>query len=383
MQLRVLAPTRYPWTFNGPRRSRHHIERRSFVPLNFVSAKLEGVTVFNPLPAARFDLVHAFNRIPLGARPFIIGFESHLPRAFGLEATAYFRWLTRLLASPRCRAIVAISEHAARIFRAMHLGGEHAEALLAKLLVRYPNFDIPQGGDELEDWRGGELTVTFVGNHFGRKGGCVALRLAEMAGEHGIPIKVEIVSALQVGGGVWTDPVSKTFFERYLRLLDLPNVRFHRSLDNASVQRLLRRSHLSLLTTFSDTFGFSAIESMANWTPVIGTRQCALPEFIEHLQNGVLLDLPVNRFGEWIYSASPERFSTSFESIYADEVERLAREAFDVMKMLVHAPDTLRSMRRQARATAERIFDAGEASQFWDELYINAVNAGAGVRQKA
>ena len=80
-QLRILAPIRYPWTFNGPRNSEHIIERRSFVPFDWISKKFEAITVFNPLPPRCSDLVHAFNRIPLGSTPFVKGFESHLPRA--------------------------------------------------------------------------------------------------------------------------------------------------------------------------------------------------------------------------------------------------------------------------------------------------------------
>src|SRR5262245_41704508 len=94
----ILAPTRYPWSFNSPQPSAHSIENREFLPLNKLSYRVEGVTLFNPWPPKRFDLVHAFNRIPLGPTPFVIGFESHLPRAFGLEGTGYYRFLIRRLA---------------------------------------------------------------------------------------------------------------------------------------------------------------------------------------------------------------------------------------------------------------------------------------------
>jgi len=36
------------------------------------------MTVFNPLPLKRFDLVHGFNCIPMiGKMSYILGFESH------------------------------------------------------------------------------------------------------------------------------------------------------------------------------------------------------------------------------------------------------------------------------------------------------------------
>jgi hypothetical protein len=55
------------------------------LPLNLLSLRLDGVTAFNPISPRKFDLVHAFNRIPVARTPFVICFESHLPRAFCVE----------------------------------------------------------------------------------------------------------------------------------------------------------------------------------------------------------------------------------------------------------------------------------------------------------
>jgi len=371
--LRILAPTRYLWTFNGPRHSRHSVERRGFLPLNWISKKIEATTIINPWPPGRFDLIHAFNRIPLGTTPFVIGFESHLPRAYGLETTMYFRQLCRALASPRCRAIIAISDHARAVFRAAHEASPFRDALFSKLSVRLPNIDIPDGGDELELSSSEPPTIAFVGNHFGRKGGCVAVKLAELALACKFPLRIEVVSSLQVGGSIWTDPASRSFFDPYLALLKLPNVRWHGSMDNRSVNELLRRSHFSLLATFGDTFGFSAIEAMANATPVIATRQGALPEFIEHRRNGLLLDLPTSAVGEWIHSSSPYRATPRFEKIFAEEVDRMAHEILDEIVRIAGDPKAYQSMRHRAKETARRLFDARAASEFWDDLYVRAV----------
>jgi glycosyltransferase involved in cell wall biosynthesis len=375
-QLNILAPTRDPWTFNGPRCSRHAMERRNFLPMNWISKRFEATTVFNPLPPRSFDLIHAYNRIPLGRTPFIIGFESHLPRAFGLEGTSYYDYLRRMLAGPRCRAIIAISEHARRIFRRSHEGSASAEQLLDKLKLRYPSLNIPDFRDSMDDQSMEPLKIAFVGNHFGRKGGCVAVRLAEMALHRNFPLLVEIVSSLEAGGDIWTDPASRSFFDRYFALLELPNVIWHRSMDHLQVNELMRRSHLSLLTTLGDTFGFSAIESMANWTPVIATRQCALPEFIRHDENGVLLDLETTDIGEWIHLASPVRGSQRFEAIFTEEIERLAQAAFDHVVRLASEPGLLREMRRRARETAVRMFDARATDVFWDDLYESVLGQG-------
>ncbi|WP_088342844.1 MULTISPECIES: glycosyltransferase [Rhodomicrobium] len=369
MSLRILAPTRYPWLFNGPRYSANRVDRRGFVPVNRLWKRFEAVTVFNPLPLQGFDLIHAFNRIPIEPLPFIIGFESHLPRAYGLEHTGYFQKVSQLLAGPRCRRIIAISEHARRTFRAVHRQSGLLDRLEPKLGVRYPNIDIPDIPDQMAGEAIEPFIITFVGNHFGRKGGCVAVRLAQIALERGLNLQVNIVSTLEAGASVWTDPLRPGFFEPYFELLNLPNVRHRSGLPNDAVQRLLRRSHLSLLTTFSDTFGYSIIESMANWTPVLATRQSAVPEFINAGENGLLLDLETNELGDWVHSGMAGRGEPGFEAIYAGEIERLAQASVQAVTDLIRDPARLAAMRKAARAKSVTLFDSRKANVYWDRLY--------------
>lgn len=63
------------------------------------------------------ELVHTFNELPLGMRPFIVSFENELPRYLGKVRP----WQTDigygLLESRRCRNLLALSEIAARALR--------------------------------------------------------------------------------------------------------------------------------------------------------------------------------------------------------------------------------------------------------------------------
>jgi glycosyltransferase involved in cell wall biosynthesis len=113
---------------------------------------------------------------------------------------------------------------------------------------------------------------------------------------------------------------------------------------------------------------------MAYWTPVIGTRQSALQEFIEHAVNGVLLDLPLNNTGDWLYSAAADRDTHAFEKIYRDEIERLAEQTFADIVMLSHAPEKMSAMRAAARKTAEELFNENESNEYWDEVYETAMS---------
>lgn len=367
-QRAILAPTRYPWRFNAPRASRHHIENRDFLPLNYVSSRIEGITVFKPWPLRHFDLVHAFNRIPLGRLPFVIGFESHLPRAFGLEGGRWWRWMTDLLVSERCRGIVAISQFARRRFLEQHAGEPDTHDILAaKLHVRYPNLALTDAPDVIDVTMQGEIRLAFVGNHFARKGGCVAVVMADLAQARGFPLVVDIVSKLEMGGSIWTDPFDAAAFKPYLTLLDRPNVRLHRGLSNPEVLALLGHAHASLLATFGDTFGYSAIESMANYTPVIATRQGALPEIVTDGVDGMLLDLATTH-GEWVYLGTRDRASPQFVRMWHDEIRRLAEQALDALIEASGTPGRLATMRGAARRSVDR-FSAESATVWWDSFY--------------
>jgi glycosyltransferase involved in cell wall biosynthesis len=342
------------------------------VPLNYISKKIEGVTVFNPLPLKRFDLIHAFNRIPISTLPYIIGFESHLPRGFGIETSLLFRYMTERLVSDKCRAIVAISQFARRIFLKAHDGSPYLSELSSKLHVRLPNMFIPITQDTCPSPSADRIRVLFVGNHFARKGGYVALRIAELAYQRKLPLRLDIVSQFQIGSASWTDPIDPTYFDQFRKLLALPNVHNHGTLPNSDVLNLVREAHFSLLTTFSDTFGFSAMEAMANYCPVIATRQGALPEFIHDEVNGIVLDIETNEFGEWIHLGD-DRSSVSFAKLHRDEVERLAQSAFHSILTLVANPSAYRAMRQSARSTAIRLFGADDANHYWDDLYDHAI----------
>jgi glycosyltransferase involved in cell wall biosynthesis len=373
--LNVLAPTRYPWLFNSPKRSTHEISIRDFVPLNYVHSSIEGVTIFNPFPLRKFDLIHAFNRIPIGLVPFVIGFESHLPRVFGREDWKIFAILSKMLAAKRCRKIVAISQIARRQFLQQHAGRPWFEDVASKLVVRYPNILIPPQSDGLASSPPEAINLVFVGNHFVRKGGLVALRVAQRADQMGLPIKVDIVSGLQAGASSWIGPTRPGFLDEYRSLLDtLPNVTSHGSLPNSTVLDLIGRSHFLLLPTFSDTFGYSAIEAMARYTPVIATDIGALPEFVEDQVNGILLPLDKNEIGEWKHEGRTDRHLSSYERMFRDEVERLAEGVLQRVQACVQDSSAYRQMRVKAHATARTLFAPDEAQRFWDDLYREAVN---------
>lgn len=364
---KILAPLRYPWTFNGPRNSRHHIDRRQFIPFNKISQKIEGVTLFNPLPLKSFDFIHAFNRIPLGTTPYIISFESHLPRAFGLEHTKYFERLSLSLAGERCIGIFAISEYAKRHFITQHKNYPWFNDLVKKLYVRYPNMPIANHGDEF-DGTMKPIRLIFIGNHFTRKGGIAVLKLAQLAEQQGIDMHVDIISALQSGS--WVDPLLPNYFSRHEPLCrNLKNIKIHGHLPNQKVLELCKKAHFSLLPTLSDTFGFSVIESMANYVPTIATAQGALPEFMIDGHNGFLLPMTTTPMGEWEHILYTNKATPHYADLFDAENDRLALLMLENIKKVINHPELYSSLRTNARATAQTLFNADDANHYWDHIY--------------
>lgn len=359
---------RYQSTFMSPRESRHEIDRRRFLPLNLASRALDGVTVAAPgLPV---DLVHAHNRIPLGTSRLIMSFESALPRRYAFkDDNAVVRTMTNAIRSRRCRRIVGMSHFARRLFVEQHQDAPYFDDLNAKCMVRHPSLPLTDNPDTLDLTEDGPLRLAFVGGHFGRKGGCVSVRIAELAHERSLPINVTIISNLEVGDAIWVDPTTEGFFDPYFDLLKLPTVSFLGTQPNTVVHETLAASHFALLPTFADTFGYSAIEAMADHTPVIGTDVCALPEFIEDGLNGMLLPIETTTAGAWAGENYGARGDAAYARRFSEETDRLAEATLERLTPYLHDRAALAPLRLAARDTATRMFAADQAGTAWDDLY--------------
>ncbi|MEQ9507026.1 MAG: glycosyltransferase family 4 protein [Hyphomonas sp.] len=364
----VVYKDKYQSSFMSPRHSRHQIVRSKFAPFNKIKPQWDGFTMLPPFQGE--DLVHAHNRIPFGAGRYICSFESSLPRAYGITpGHPLIKIMQGAIEGDRCRRLIGMSHYAKRNFLRQHEGDPALEALASKLLVRHPNVTMGSVEDPLADDDCKHLTVTFVGGHFGRKGGAACVRAAEMALERKLPVTFNIISSLMAGEEVWFDPSEPGFFDPYFAKLDLPNIHHEPGLGNAEVRALMARSHFTLLPTLGDTFGYSMIESMAEHTPVIGSAICAVPEVVAPGLNGYLLDLPTTPVGEWVRRGYFERGTQAFADQYRDANESLAVQMVDLLESLVGKRDTLQRLRKGAYETAGLMFSAQSQGALWDELY--------------
>lgn len=371
----VVLRDRYQTSFMTPRASRHRIVRKPFVPFNYVSSSFDGFTTTGP--SFGTHLTHAHNRIPLGARRSIMSFESHMPRLFGIrESGVLHNMLERHLLSPSCRRIVGMSHFAKRIFLDQHreLSPEKLEILKSKLMVRHPSVELVSREDTYDAATDtGPLKLVFVGGHFARKGGCVAVEIARKAHARALPVEVTIISAMGMGESVWTDPTLPGALDAYTSGPDLPNLTMMGAQPNNVVRQLFAESHFGLLPTIADTFGFSAIECMAEHTPMIVTRSGALPEFVSDGENGLHLDLDVTPAGEWAGLDYGNRHTAAYAEQFRNMIDDLAEQSLQRLVPYLEDRTLLVPMRRAARQTVEDMFDAKRAGQAWDALYDRVI----------
>jgi glycosyltransferase involved in cell wall biosynthesis len=328
---------------------------------------------FAPVPEPGYDLTHSFNAVPvMTRRPFLVSFESFLPRfpddhahsALGGRALRLLEeHLRARLAHERCIACLAFSEYARRQFRHQARNSPYRDVIDAKMRVRYPVMSLRRS--EPKDGSGG-LKLLFVAHRFMGKGGPALLRAHERLLAAGVPVTTTVVSALRWEPDDYIGPGSAALVEREHRRVSGPGVVHLGSIPNARVLELMDEADYFVLPTFHDTFGYVALESLAGGTPVIASATCALPEVVEHGRNGYLIDFEndadVGRW-PWIYRRQDPLYDEAYEA-------QIARMADSLTAILGEAWETRASYRERSSAAIERMRTRFDRTLARDELEL-------------
>ena len=352
------APESYFRSFVTPRTAeRHTIQPGRFLPLQRVSRALEAWAI----PATRqpYDVLHAFNRIPVTGKPWLVSFESSLPRSYGPGSAQIRRVLRGQLLRPNCGAIIALSHYARRRFELENAGWAGLEDALTKMQVIHPNLPLRRHHPKTLGADG--IHLLFVGHDWARKGGVVALRVAQLAQRRGLPIRLTIVSSLSQSNYA-QHPDAKRYAPD-LKLLSLPNVTHHASLPNAEVLRLMEQADFSVLPTAHDTYGFSVLEGMANATPAIVSQTGALNEIVQDGQNGYVLKVEQSVRGD--YARMDARDWDTWDALYTD----LANQALQRLETLLERPQEYERLSAGAIERIARHHEAQFIGQQLEQIY--------------
>ncbi len=368
---------------NSPSKSKHQIVRYQDYRHLYITERilqkicrpLEGFSLLANF--APCDLIHSFNAILHTKRPWIITFESMLPRTIGAYGDKLGFTIRNQLLSDSCRKIIAMSDYASYKFLKIHEYWDNVDSIKKKIEIIHPSFPIIKS--EIKKYSNQQpLEVLFIGNDFARKGGIVALRTAEKAKKNNLPIKFTLISGMNYGESVYTDCNDKSKYHKDLKLLELDNVHHYEYLPTKDVLSLLSKSHFNLLCTLDDTYGYSVLEGFSVGTPAITTNVCVLPEIVNH-SNGFMIDLELNELRHWIYL--PNRLAgyldsekeiqlndEEYWSIVDETYENISNQVLEILINTLENPQTYEQLSAGAIAQAKN-HDSAKKDDIYNQKY--------------
>jgi len=262
-------------------------------------------------------VVHLFNEVSTSRERWVSTFETELPRVLpvpGVAKTAnpLLKKLMHYVAAPECAGIIAISEATRKIeLKLLDAFPIEREAISDKLHVLHPPQPVLYEGGRTP--AADKMIFTFVGNEFYRKGGAeVVMAFSELmdegvisADQIGVNLIGDIKKQHNIAHREWQDDAA---FHHQIETLiaDRSVFTHHTALSNDEVMQLLRETHVGLLPTWQDTYGFSVLEMQACGCPVITTNVRALPE-INPASAGWLIDCPLNDMFEIAIGSAQEK----------------------------------------------------------------------------
>lgn len=278
------------------------------------------------------DILHFFNAIGMSGAPWVVTFETYLPR-WGIHTRFGLEYGVKLLASDSCKRLIAISKCAYDIqCQYLEEFAAYRDDVVKKMQVIHPPQRLLVDNYGAKTLDCDHIVLAFVGHDFFCKGGMEILNAVETLIGEGYPLKLHIVSSM-----VYGDHASRTCKEDVAKAQKVigkfPDNIFHYfRLPNDEVLELFKRAHIGLLPTYADTYGYSVLEAQAGGCPVISTNVRALPE-INNDEIGWVINVPKDSWGNGLLATERDRARLS---------GILKESLYETIKLIVENPGMIR-----------------------------------------
>jgi glycosyltransferase involved in cell wall biosynthesis len=326
---------------------------------------------------SKINLLHLYNGISYGRTPWVSTFETILPRFRALvqrthgKSPRFAQGWTELraiesLAGSSCKQLIAMSKCAANMEREIltEFSGFKG-AIEEKLVVMLPPQEIlvSQYSDKHVDLHK-QIKFMFVGNEFFRKGGAEIIdTLNTLRDQDHYDIELIIVSSLLLSNYAVT--ANTQDIQRTLGIIQDNQtwIKYFPHLPNSEVLELMKGSHIGLLPTHADSFGYSMLEFQGAGCPVISTDVRALPE-INNNSIGWIIDVPKNQLGEAIYTTEEDRLRLS--QAIRTGIAKAVHEIFNDRSIVATKSDRAISAIKQNHSTEK-------FAEKMKSIYLNAI----------
>lgn len=302
-------------------KANYYPEKRNFTELNIESYKFDKrldlyriiafgyfkifkkthskwLNLFYDFDLGNYHCLHFFNAISLGSKPWITTFEYYLPRGAHQvdqvpKETKYINKVINRLASPSCKQLIALSEHAknAQINYLESFPKEIKDIIIDKIIVIHP----PQKlllQEYIPKPINKKLKLIIVGADFFRKGGQEIINAFKELKKQNIEVELTIVSSLQYGDYASLSTI-EDLNEIKKTIEDNLNIIHYKSVPNNKVIDLFKTSDIALLPSYDETYGYTVLEAQACGCPIITTNGAAFKE-INNDNCGWVIEVPLN-----------------------------------------------------------------------------------------
>lgn len=270
------------------------------------------------------DIFHFFNTINHSTKqPWVISIESGVPWPLNvtrcvesvdgdltpIKNDKYIERALSRLATPNCLGLLALSDCTKRIqIEILRQYPQYTDAITKKLITLHPpqNLFIQDITEKGLTYADDELfTFFYVGRNFYRKGGRETVEvLSELHKSY--DFRLILISGMDTDEARFMRTSDDEKDAMNLIQANRGWIEFYHGLPNDKVMELAKRSHVALLPTWMDTYGYSILETMACGTPTIATSLRALTE-INDASVGWLLNVPVNRLNNPIHNTKEQQ----------------------------------------------------------------------------
>lgn len=340
------------------------------LPLDRIIRRPWAETSFVPLSQGTADILHTWNRINWGRRIWGVSFEDHLPRFFLPRSHFLTRTALSRLASHRCRFIIAISDFARNV-----LLSETPEPVQPhihhKISVVYPHqplFERPHPYQPPAQNQ--QLRVLFVGSDFFLKGGEAVLAALDALGNE-LDISCCVVSRVSENDFGSREVPPAAIQQARNRLSAGVRVQWRSYATPEEIRQLLFRSHLGILPTLQDSFGYVVLEYMAAGLPIVTTDVNALPEIVNE-RYGWRINIPKTDLRYW--KGQAQRYGPARRASYREAIEIITAGLMDAFRGFRSlTPQQLKKMSAASVAAIQENFTSPVRTQQLLPIYRRAL----------
>ena len=336
--------------------------------------KTSTVFEFTPLVLdASVPLVHSFNAIPIN-KDFVVSFELELPRYLGSPTAAQVHRGMRMLASPRCKGLLGLSDFAYRFVRRRLERSGFAHVVDKMSVFRGAIADpiasgaAPSSNGTRPSFDEKPLSAILVGSDLFRKGGMHAIQAFENLRSQGLNIRLTLIGNFGTNCYAFREDIPNAD-EWRARAASHEWIRIEGPIPNAKVFEELRSHDICLYPSLDESLGWLTIEAGMLGVPVVGNRVCAYPELIQHRHSGWLIDLPVDEDGRWL---GIHLHGAAHRAALADANARIVRGIEDCIQYVYETPHVPAEWGARARQKMTGMYGMEQASENLERIYDRA-----------